>query len=457
MNVETTRRDLLKGLSLGAGATLLTPILHQLAAHAAGDTNAVRRRVVFVLQSNGMMPGHLRPSGVAKPKGDSKPSNDKLMEVSLHDRELHEALQPLTPFKDRLALVQHLSGRIAYSDHSCNHGALGCYPKSAGPLAQTIDHAIADALPGVFKHVGLGVSGSNEGGANYNHSASGPGQASPIVCSPDQAYKSLFGSVAEGAKQSFDQRSLLLNFMADDVRKSRQALAGEERQKFDQYLSAFESLHARQAKIAAMRDELTKHAPDLGKKLTASESSLILESQFEIGAAALICGLTNVLLLTSGSGNQSFGSFPEFGIPGLHHIGHGGSYGDMNYEQCFVKIRQFHTKLIAGLATKLQSIKEGNGTMLDNTLIVYLSDSGDGHHPNLYEWPVVLLGNLGGKLQTAGRYLEFPGYGKKDHRTIANLYCTLLHAVGTPRDKFGVIDPGLRDINQSGVIAELLA
>jgi hypothetical protein len=72
------------------------------------------------------------------------------------------------------------------------------------------------------------------------------------------------------------------------------------------------------------------------------------------------------------------------------------------------------------------------------------------------EWPVVLIGDLGGKLKTAGRYLQFPQYGAKKHRTMANLFCTLLHAAGKPRDKFGVPDPKLKDIDQTGPIAELL-
>ncbi|MFX5793494.1 DUF1552 domain-containing protein, partial [Acinetobacter baumannii] len=77
---------------------------------------------------------------------------------------------------------------------------------------------------------------------NYAYSASGPGKAVPIVCSPELAFKSLFGSVSEGnSRQAFDQRTNLLDFMADDVKRSRATLVGEEKQKFDSYLEAFES------------------------------------------------------------------------------------------------------------------------------------------------------------------------------------------------------------------------
>lgn len=460
MSTELTRRSLLKGIALGSGATLLSPILSQLAAEAAGDERRVsRKRVVFVVQSNGMNPAHLVPVGVKRrPDGrNERPMNDKSEELSLSDRELHPALEPLTPFKDQLTLVQGLSGRIAKSDHSANHGALGAYGASRGAMMQTIDSAISDALPGIFSHVALGLNGG-EGPMNYRISAAGPGKEVPIVCSPDLAFASLFGSVAEGSKKAaFDRRTNLLDFMADDVRRSRAELVGEERHKFDRYLEAFETLHRRQLELLAKTDELQKFVPKLGEKATTSVSSLILEAQFEIAAAALVSGLTNVVTLASGGGGQQFGKFPEFNIPDLHGIGHGNAYGRESSEVCFVELRRFHTRLIAGLVGRLQATPEGSGTMLDNTLIVYLSDSGEGHHPSLYEWPVVLIGNLGGKLQTAGRYLQLPNYGTKNHRTMANLYCTLLHAVGKPRDKFGVPDPGLRDLDQTGVVSELLA
>lgn len=457
MKTPATRRDILKGLSLGAGATLLGPTLSRLAAHAAGDSpRASSPRVIFFVQSNGMHPAHLLPTDVARPK-HGRPTNDKVETSSLAGRTLHKAIEPLAPYIQRMALVQGLSGRIAVSDHSANHGALGAYPANKGPMAQTIDSAVSRALPAIFQHVALGYGGSTDV-MSYAYSASGPGKAIPIMCSPDLAYKSLFGSVAEGSgRQAFDRRTNLLDFMKDDVRLAQKALAGEEKQKFDRYLEAFESLHRRQKDLLAKAEDLKKFAPKLGEKQTTSTSSLILEAQFETAAAALIAGLTNCVTLISGGGGQRFGNYPEFNIPDLHGIGHGNAYGRSSSEDCFVELRNFHTKLLATLVQKLADTPEGNGSMLDNTLIVYLSDSGEAHHPSLYEWPVLLLGNLGGKLKTAGQYYQFPQYQAKDHRTMANLFCTLLHAVGRPTDKFGVADPGLKDIDQTGPITELLA
>ena len=67
---------------------------------------------------------------------------------------------------------------------------------------------------------------------------------------------------------------------------------------------------------------------------------------------------------------------------------------------------------------------------------------------------MVLVGNLGGTLK-AGRYVEYPYYGKKGHKTIGNLYATLLHAAGERRDFFGVKDPNLPDLD--GPLPELLS
>jgi|TARA_B110000914_G_C15509338_1_gene469952 hypothetical protein len=102
------------------------------------------------------------------------------------------------------------------------------------------------------------------------------------------------------------------------------------------------------------------------------------------------------------------------------------------------------------VAIKLKAMPEGNGTMLDNTLIIYLSDAAEKHHGNCLECPFILLGGL------AGRYLQYPGYGTEGHRTIANLYNTLMHAVGKPQDQFGRLDVNLAKGLQRGPLPELL-
>ena len=112
--------------------------------------------------------------------------------------------------------------------------------------------------------------------------------------------------------------------------------------------------------------------------------------------------------------------------------------------------------LIAGLVKKLEGVPEGEGTMMDNTVILYLSDGAEAHHSRCWEWPMVVIGNMGGKLKT-GRYIDYPGYGTKRHRTISNMYTTLLQLAGSSRTFFGQPDPALKDLDQHGPLEELLA
>ncbi len=454
-----TRRSAIKGFTLGAGASLLGPVLSQLAAHAAGAP--ARQRFVFVVQSNGIDPNHIIPVGLGMRKDKELPGNDATVETALAGRELPAAIGELSPFADRLTLLRGLSGRSSEGGtggHSTNHGALGCYPGSQGPMAQTIDCALGEAVPGIVPNVGLGILSRAEHTLNYQISASAAGKALPIQCSPEQAFRGLFGSVIGGENRAaFDRKTNLLDFMREDVKRARAGLAGEEREKLEDYLHSFEALHLRQGKIDAIKPAMAAAMPKLEAQFSTPTEVNRLQAQFEIGAAALIAGLTNVLTLTSGGGGQQYLAWPDLGIPiDGHEIGHGKGVAGLTSAECFVKVRQYHCKLIAGLAARLAAIREGDGTMLDNTLIVYLSDSGEAHHPNLREWPVVLLGGLRGKLRPGGRFVQLPSYGQKKHRTLSNLYLTLLQAAGKPRDKFGVPDTGLRDIEQGGLISELL-
>lgn len=458
MNSLTTRRIALKGLTLGAGASLLGPLLQRVAAESAG---VLPLRFVFVLQSNGINPNHIIPTGLDTRKDQELFKNTDTLEVPLADRELPAPIAELSPFKKHLTLVQGLSGRSSEGGsggHSTNFGALGCYPGSAGPMAQTVDSALGDAQPGIIRHVGLGVLAKPDQTLNYHISCAGPGKVTPLQCAPENAFRALFASALGGDdRASFERRTHLLDFMTADVRRARQSLVGDERAKFDEYLAAFETLHARQGAIDAIKPRIAANVPKLDAQFSKPTEVNRLQAQFEIATAALIGGLTNSVTIASGGGHQNYLAWPDLGIPiDGHSVGHGKGVDGMTPEDIHVKVRQFHCKLIAAMAAKFASIREGTGTMLDRTLIVYLSDSGEAHHPNLKQWPVVLLGGMGGKLKPGGRYVQLPHYGAKKHRTLSNLYLTLLQAAGKPRDKFGLADNGLRDIAQDGTVQELL-
>jgi hypothetical protein len=460
------RRDILKGMTLSTGGLLLSPLLDRMAAFADGRP-VTPKRFVFVVESNGVRPEQLTPSGVQRRPRDTRPNNGpaQVVDVPLADRELPFSLQPVNRWKNRVTIVQGLSGRVCGGGHSNNFQALGAFGAGRGNggestaiLSETIDGALARTVPGIFPHIGLGISKRVENNVIYNISARGPDRPLPTMCKPDQAYGTLFGSVAGGrAREEFAAQNNLLDFLRDDVRRVESRLAGEEREQLGAYLETFETLRNRHSRLNEIQHTLRERGPVVSDKYTSAVETDRLDAQFDIGAAALICGLTNVLTISSAAGIRDFDiTFRGLGLNiDKHSIGHGGSHQGRTWAELYDMIRRFHFDLIAGLMQKLERVPEGNGTMLDNTVILYLSDGAEAHHSRCWEWPMVLIGNIGNRLRT-GRYIDYPGYGQRGHRTIANMYVTLLHLAGSDRDSFGMADQGLRDLDQHGPLAELL-
>jgi len=450
---QLDRRTVLKGISLGAGAVVLQPFLNALAAEARGE--APPKRVVFFMESNGLYPYHVQPKGV-----DAK-SSGKLVDLRLADLELHEAIQPLTPFKNRLGLIQKLSHKISGGgDHGKGYGGLGCFHWRRGVAGQTVDHAIAAAQPNIIPVLGLGVPPSSDAAFVNSVSASGPRRPTPMICQPDLAFRMLFGSVAEGdAKRQFQARNNLLDWCRTDIKRVQKELPAMDREKLDVYLDTFEQMRTRQDRINDIRDRLQANVPSVDK-FDSKRTTQRFEAQCAIAAASLASGLTNVVTIDAAGGIGAYHTWKELGVTkDGHAIGHSAEAPDSM--EFAVKIRRFHAERVADLARRLDAVKEGNGTMLDNTLIVWMSDSGEGHHGFCGEWPLILVGGLGDRLKTAGRFLQFPGYQEDAketaNRTVRNLYLSLLHAVGDKRETFGELDSKMPAAAQAGPLAEILA
>jgi hypothetical protein len=345
--------------------------------------------------------------------------------------------------------------------HSSDHGALGAYHANQGRnvKAATVDGLIGRAYPGIRENLVLGISSDPDKVVDFNCSASARGRSMATIMHPSVAYSQLFGSVAVGAAgDSFQARRHLLDHMQEDIRRARNELGSLEKEKMDTYLSAFETLGTTSQRLVESRDRIEQVAPDLSDKYSSTIETDRLDAHFELATAAFVGGLTNCATIASGVGFPNFNiTFTGLGIQtGKHPIGH--ALYDENdtsgWEQAET-IRAFHFQLIARTMAKLQAMPEGNGTMLDNTLIVYLSDGAETHHSLCFEWPFVVLGNAGGRLN-AGRYLQFPDYGRQDHRTINAIHETLLHLAGISTGLFGTADPNLDADMHRGPLEQLL-
>ena len=247
-------------------------------------------------------------------------------------------------------------------------------------------------------------------------------------------------------------QSMLLDHMVDDIKRLQHALGGTDREKLDHYLSAFESLRERRRRLRGLEADIRKHAPAVTDKYRSEVETDRLEAHFDIAAASLISGISNVVTLRADTLEVTYRGL---GISKhVHGLGHAESVAGMTPVEARRRIRSFHVDQIAQVAAKLRAVPEGKGTMLAHTLIVYLSDAAEKHHASCEEWPFLLLGGLGSL--NGGRYLQYPGYGEQGHRTIAGLYNSMMHWVGHPQDQFGRLDLNLPPDCQQGPLPELI-
>jgi hypothetical protein len=453
------RRSFLKGVSLGAGGLLLAPLLQKVAAAADGNVTPPKRLIFFVFDNG------FKDDG-AVPVGTDMVS-DKTRQFSLKGHKLPLDIEPFAPFQDRMTLLHGLRSHTQVGHGGFFAALSGSAADKHTPQAESIDAAIAKIAPGVFPLLHLGIGG---GTTAYCCSAWGKNRPIAALCRPELAYESLFGNVG-ATRNDFAARKNLLDFVTRDVRRLKAEIVGPERELVDSHLDAIESLSKRDGLLANKFDTgaLKKHAPKLqpagtrNATVPAGSMTETVAAQCDIAAAALVAGLTNVVTITAG-----LCSIPAnySGISDVHPhgIGHG----------LFDVLSKYHNYLAtqaARMLTRLQETKEGTGTMLDNTLLVFMSDSANQQHSwKGANWPFVLVGNLGGKLKS-GQFLSYPvskrqtwdaagkemGKAGDANPAINALYCTLLHAFGAPRDTFNR-SPSAPDAPALyGPLAELLA
>lgn len=462
-----SRRTLLAGA--GAGALSLSPLMSAVCSalerRAAGA--APPMRLVFCVKGNGLWSELVQP----KAHQDKLPFSydtlphqriegglDIIKESWKGNRRtpyeaanepigdaLNETMAPLEPWRDRVSVIQGLTGGFSVY-HLGHYQALSATPArkrdSREIVGPTIDSVFARALPAPVPHVCLGHDSKSASGLSYiSVSAADRDKPNAFYTKPARAYADLFGVVDSGAARAqYDVQSSILDFHAQDVKRLESQVAGPEREQLDQYLNAFDSLRQSRAQIEAMADQLRKHAPDAPGEIEISKPIDIATGHADIAAACLISGLTNVVTICFDQLGST--TYPNAG--GLHSgVGHGQG-GNVPGKRRM--ITGSHFEQIAKIANKLDAIAEGDGTMLDNTLFVYLADNGGTHHSNEFNWPVVLVGNLGGRIKS-GRYFatgnDNDDKNTQTHTRLGDLWTTLLAAAGQPHKGFGAPKNGV--------------
>jgi hypothetical protein len=252
------------------------------------------------------------------------------------------------------------------------------------------------------------------------------GPASPMgkECDPRAVYTRLFGDPQGGG-----QEEQLLDLVLEDAHAIRQRLGSLDRQKLDEYLDSVRSIERRIE--LSKRDNRQSRPPEI--ELPAAIPANYIE-HVRLMLDLLVLGLASdsTRVATFMFNNEAGrGSWPEIGVPEGHHtLAHldpRTKEGQYKLEQ-LAKIDRCYLEQFVYLIQKMKAVREGEGTLLDNSMMMYGSGLAWGRLHNRDNLPILLAGGGGGTLQ-GGRHEDYGG------TPLADLYLSLLERVGVKLDR----------------------
>jgi hypothetical protein len=429
--IALPRRTFIRGL----GATLALPLLDAMVPAMSAQSNAVKPapRFAAIYCGNGANMNDWTPA--AEGKGF----------------EFSPILKPLEPFRERTQVFTGLDNfpatdqgdsggqhpRAAPAFMSCVH------PKQTeGADVQagtTIDQLIAQRIGGGSRLTSLelavdrnDVVGACDHGyaCAYMNSMSWktPTMPLPAETHPRFVFERLFGTgdtAKERAARSEEDRSIL-DGVAEEIAQLRRRLGRRDSLKLTEYLDAVRDVEQRIAKSEAAPIDFAVPPRPVGVPETFKEYA---ELMCDLQVLAFQADITRVssFMLARENVNRSYG---EIGLPEAHHAmsHHGNNPQKM---AVFTRLNTYHVETLAYFVGKLQAIPDGDGTLLDHSVVLYGSGMSDGNTHNNYSVPVVVVG--GRDLQMKGnRHLKYP-----KGTPLANLSMSLMDKFGVNVEKFG--------------------
>jgi len=435
------RRNLLQGMAAGVGAAFGASLLpKQVMASPSGGTTP--KRVVFFMQNQGFDPKTCIPEGMSS--------------GSLAKAKLPEPISALEPYKERLHIINGLHGVHTSPSHSAFFGALGGYRGSDGvpPSGPTIDYELSKVLPQtLLPHLCIGMDSIENMTTKptlATLSASGAGQPIFMYSNPNHLYEMLYGGISTGdIRRHHEARSNVLNQVEQMAANKGQSLPLGDQQRYGQFVQGFKNVNGLRDRLDSVAGHLRKFAPKVDERYTKPEFETDWHDVLlDLGISALTSGITNTLTIGSGRG-EIFGAWKGLGIEQQgHNLGHMSQPGN----PIWTKIRQYNSRMLVRIMEALESVPEGSGTMMDNTVIVYTSNNADKQHTSGTNWPVMLLGNFDGSFKT-GCLTQLDG-----KRPINALYTSLLRAAGQNCDRFNMSEQLAKKFDTgTGPLKEILA
>jgi hypothetical protein len=206
-----------------------------------------------------------------------------------------------------------------------------------------------------------------------------------------------------------------------------------------------------------MSERIRAFTPRLSREVMADDHTTLEQQRafVEVLIAAVGAGLSNVVTLTLDDLGTVYSGLYEFDVH-LHEVGHNKDTKGVPALDVRAKLRAHHLTLVDRLVQGLKQLPEGNGSVFDNTVILYFPENGETHHSVGSEVPFVIVAGDNARVRTSGRYIRLPGYNQPGHKTLGNFYTSLLNAYGNPIKHYGDLDPGLK-MEQTGPIPSLVA
>jgi hypothetical protein len=255
---------------------------------------------------------------------------------------------------------------------------------------------------------------------------SSPTTPTPLELYPALAFDRLFREEIGKADRS------VLDAVLDDAKSYRKLISVADQRRLDEYLTSVREVE-RRIDQAGKNRRLQGWRPSLDRPDMKRPSDGIpqdIDEHMRLMCDILVLGFqtdtTRVATLKLNNDHSSL-RFPHLKIDYMIH--HLLSHTD---NDDWLRVNQFFTEQVAYIAAKLDAVQEGERTLLDNSMILYLSSMMTGHHNN-DQLPVVLLGRGGGRIHT-GRILDYLG---KPNRKMCSLYLSLMEKAGVRLNEFG--------------------
>ena len=343
----------------------------------------------------------------------------------------------LDPFKNQLCMVTHVDN-ASDSGHSSHTGKVaslltgGDVPKTAHTMSDSVDQVIATALAGKtpFRSLELGTSilyenPNAEAGWDpvlKDHLSWNGGTPLPKEIDPVALFDRLFGSGSPLALKDQSRRQKkqsVLDFVSDDAKRLQGRLGKNDNQKLDEYFTGLRELETR------------INAPSLSCSPGAAPTASLdirdrVQQMLDISVFAFQCDLTRVI--TFGYEHTvTEQTHPWVGVTDGYHIGV--THNNPGAE--YAAVNKWIVSQFAYLLGKLKATADVSGNLLDNSIVYFTSEMGNGFGHDGTNLPIIVAGGGGGRIQ-GGRLLDRPGQGN------GNLLFALLQAMDVNVSSFGV-------------------